>query len=38
MADQGDVRRIALSLPETVGADENLRVLHAQRGDLKGFV
>jgi len=38
VASQADVRRIALSLPDTEEAAESLRLLGSQQGKLKGFV
>jgi len=38
MADQGDVRRIALSLPETVEADDTFAFSVRNGSDQKGFV
>ena len=38
MADQGDVRRIASSLPETVEADDTFAFSVRNGSDQKGFV
>ena len=38
MADQGDVRRIALALPETSEADDRFAFSVRNKGTLKGFV